>query len=232
MYTGLVSMISIDPTLCNKPLIEPVLVVEARRLATSGYVGQLCGCWLSLLLLIPDIHNLGGRALATTADPSFPAFDDFMTFSTIQNQILAFCPSITVENEVALCASIYQQAMHLYLLTSLDKYKSENPGGLYCQHIESSLETSFVLLRRLMPTVRINTSLCWAIAVIGCCVRDEERRAELCHRLEIMFQTIGLGNIRATARLLELVWQRPFPEQSPWFIHKVMHENQMWISFA
>lgn len=232
VYTGLISMISIDPTLCTKPLIEPALMVEARRLATVGYVGNLCGCWLSLLLLIPDIHDLGGRALAMMPDPSFPAFDDFMTFSSIQNQILAFCPPITVEDEVALCASIYQQAVHLYLLTSLEKYKSENPGGLYFQHIENSVEKSFVLLRGLTPTARINTSLCWAIAVIGCCVRDEERRAELCHRLGIMFQTIGLGNIRATAKLLELVWQRPVSEQSPWFIHKVMHENQMWISFA
>lgn len=232
VYTGLISMISIDSTLCNKPLVEPALVVEARRLATAGYVGHLCGCWLSLLLLIPDVHDLGGRARATTPDPSFPAFDDFMTFSSIQNQILAFYPPITVEDEVALCASIYQQAVHLYLLTSLEKYKSENPGGLYCQHIENSVEKSFVLLRRLTPTARINTSLCWAIAVIGCCVRDEERRAELCHRLDIMFQTIGLGNIKATAKLLELVWQRPVPEQSPWFIHKVMRENQMWISFA
>lgn len=108
VYTGVVSMISIDPTLCLKPLIEPALVVEAQSLATSGYVGHLCGCWLSLLLLIPDIHDLGGRALATTPDPSFPAFDDFMTFSTIQSQILAFCPPITVDDEVVLCASIYQ----------------------------------------------------------------------------------------------------------------------------
>lgn len=232
VYTGLISMISIDPTICNRPLIEPALMIEARRLADSGYVGHLCGCWLSLLLLIPDIHDLGGRAMATTPNPSFPAFDDFMTFSSIQNQILGFCPSITVGDEVALCASIYQQALHLYLLTSLEKYKSEDPGGTYCQHIENSVEQSFVLLRHLTPTARINTSLCWAIGVIGCCVRDEARRAELCERLEIMFQTIGLGNIRATAKLLELVWQRDFPEQSPWFIHKVMQESQMWISFA
>ena len=89
VYTGLMSMISIDPTLCTRPLIEPVLMIEARRLATSGYVGHLCGSWLSLLLLIPDIHDLGGRALAVTPEPSFPTFDDFMTFSSIQNQILA-----------------------------------------------------------------------------------------------------------------------------------------------
>lgn len=232
VYTGLISMISIDSTIRAKPLIEPALIVEARRLATSGYVGHLCGCWLSLLLLIPDIHALGGRALATTSDPSFPGFDDFVAFSSIQSQILAFCPSITVGDEVALCASIYQQAMHLYLLTALDRYKSENPGGLFWQLIENSVEQSFVFLRRLTPTARINTSLCWAIGVIGCCVRAEAQREELRERLEIMFQTIGLGNIRATAKLLELVWQRPLSEQSPWFIHKVMQENQMWISFA
>lgn len=232
VYTGLMSMISIDPTICTKPLIEPALIVEAQSLATSDYVGHLCGCWLSLLLLIPDIHNLGGRALAATPEPSFPAFDDFLTFSSIQNQILVFFPPITVGDDVALCASIYQQAMHLYLLTSLENYKSEGTAGHYRQYIENSVEQSFVFLRRLTPTARINTSLCWAIAVIGCCVRDEERRAELSHRLDRMFQTIGLGNIRATAKLLELVWQRALPEQSPWFIHKVMQENQMWISFA
>ncbi|KAF7529214.1 hypothetical protein G7054_g9913 [Neopestalotiopsis clavispora] len=41
VYTGLMSMISIDPIFSTKPLIEPNILLEAQMLASSGYTGQL-----------------------------------------------------------------------------------------------------------------------------------------------------------------------------------------------
>ncbi|ETS76930.1 hypothetical protein PFICI_10804 [Pestalotiopsis fici W106-1] len=232
VYTGLISMISIDATVCTKPLLDPGVVAEAQRLATSGYVGQLCGTWLPLLLLIPEIASFAGRALSKTVNPSFPQFDDFATYSSLESQILAFCPTTVVDQDVVICSLIYQQAVHLYLLTCLKGYQQDDGAMLYSQQTENSLTQAFTLLRQLGPMARINTSLCWAIAVIGCCITDQEQRAELCGRLTTMFKSIGLGNIRATKKLLNLVWKQPVTEQSPWFIHKAMQENQMWISFA
>ena len=58
-YTATVSMISIDARLSGQLFLNFDLEQRARELLTTQYVGNLCGCWLELLLLIPCIFDLG-----------------------------------------------------------------------------------------------------------------------------------------------------------------------------
>ncbi|EMR70828.1 putative c6 transcription factor protein [Eutypa lata UCREL1] len=92
VYTASMSMISVDPTFYESPSIRPELEYQAQLLANSGYTGPLCGCWLPLLLLIPRIFELGRRSMTIDTKPPFPTADDFITFSLLQSQILAFIP--------------------------------------------------------------------------------------------------------------------------------------------
>ncbi|KAF4986427.1 hypothetical protein FDECE_15960 [Fusarium decemcellulare] len=231
VYTASISMISIDPESDNVPFLSSEMEWQGQRLISSGYIGQLCGCWFELLLMIPRIFKLGQRSRGTNGDrSSFPMADDFLTFSTLQAQILLFQPFSLLGEEVTLCGQIFKQATHLYLLTSLNLAVGE--GGLLKQSMDNSVDQAFEALQQVPATARINTSLCWALAVIGSCVVDEVRRNELRARLDIMFLMIGLGNIRSTLSLLEHIWALPENEQSPWVIWRVMRDNQLWISFA
>ncbi|KAH6989131.1 fungal-specific transcription factor domain-containing protein [Ilyonectria sp. MPI-CAGE-AT-0026] len=230
VYTASISMISTDPASSSTLLLNPELERQGEMLVEIGYVGQLCGSWLELLLLLPQIFRFGQRLRAPDKEPKIPTADDFVVFSILQRRILSFQPLSLFGNDVALCGEIFKQAIHLYLLTALTG--SQEKGGPLNLTAENSIDQAFEHLRHLPSTSRINTSLCWALGVIGSCVADEDRRNELRTRLDIMFLTIGLGNIRATSTLLEHVWALPTSEQGPWAIWRVMRDNQVWISFA
>lgn len=231
VYAALISMISIDPVFGTTTFLNPDLEVQAMELVQSGYIGQLCGCWLELLVLLPQVFAFGRRARAPDSEPSFPTADDFMTFSSLQAQIISFAPFPSPGSDVALCGYIFQQALHLYLLTAVPgSYEAmDGPRNVY---IERAIDQAFEYLGQLPSTARINTSLCWALAVIGSCLLDEHRRNELRDRLETMFFVLGLGNIQKTLALLEQVWELPSENLSPWTICRVMQDTQMWISFA
>ncbi|EXL68339.1 hypothetical protein FOPG_15596 [Fusarium oxysporum f. sp. conglutinans race 2 54008] len=230
VYTAIISMISTDPSAGTGLLLSSDLEHKAQSLAESGYVGQLCGSWLSLLLLIPRIFDFGHRRVAASVDPPFPAADDFLNFGSLQFEITSFVPSPSASSEVTICGYIFQQAVHLYLLTALgvgDERQLTQQLSL-----EHTLSSAFSYLEQLPASARVNTSMCWALAVIGSCTRDEERRELLRQRLQTMFLTIGLGNISSTLSLLEHIWMRPQREQSPWIICQIMYEHEIWISFA
>ncbi|RYP70062.1 hypothetical protein DL771_005679 [Monosporascus sp. 5C6A] len=230
VYTASTSMISVIPTIHGSPFIKPELEYEAQQLADKGYLGPLCGCWLPLLLLIPRIFELGRRSMTADIKPRFPTADDFATFSTLQAQILAFVPSAPPNRDVEICGYVHQHAVHLYLLTSLAGYQSSK--GLHRAYINNSLDQAFFYLGLLSPESRVNTSIGWALAVIGSCTTDLSQQDELRNYLDIMFRTLRLGNIRATSELLEHVWALPLSERSPWTICRVMQERGIWISFA
>ncbi|KAK0763523.1 hypothetical protein N5P37_002900 [Trichoderma harzianum] len=232
VYTVTISMISASPASRSAPLLNPTLELEAHSLVASGYIGQLCGCWLQLLLLIPQIFEFGRRAITGGADvdPPFPSPDDFITFATLQAEILSYTPNPDATKEVILCGYMFQQALYLYLLTVFSNEATS--GGLQRTSIDNAVSETFSYLKQLPPTARINTSLCWVLAVVGSCTLDESRRDQLRRRLECMFQTIGLGNISSTLTLLEHIWTQPKSEQNPWAICRVMQEQEIWISFA
>ncbi|RYP06120.1 hypothetical protein DL764_003342 [Monosporascus ibericus] len=230
VYTASTSMISVVPTIYESPFIKPELEYEAQQLADKGYVGPLCGCWLPLLLLIPRIFELGRRSMTADLQPPFPTADDFAIFSTLQAQILAFVPSAPPNRDVEICGYVHQHALHLYLLTCLAGHQSSK--GIHRAYINNSLDQAFFYLGLLSPESRVNTSIGWALAVIGSCTTGHSQQDELRNRLNIMFGTLRLGNIRATSELLEHVWALPLSERSPWTICRVMQERGIWISFA
>ena len=224
-------MISVDPAARNLPFsIRPEVELQAQQLANDGYTGSLCGCWLPLLLLIPRIFELGQRSMTPGIKPSFPTADDFITFSFIQSQILSFIPSAPLGSDVATCGYVHQHAIHLYLLTSIGGH--QGLVGLQRSYIAASVDQAFSYLDQIPLNSRVNTSIGWALAVIGACITDEYRRNALRNRLEAMFHTLGLGNIRETIKLLDIIWTLPITERSPWTICRVMQEHQIWISFA
>ena len=70
VYTAATSMLSIDPVYGTAPFLTPDLVVQGQALAATGYQGQLCGCWLELISLIPSIFEFGRRARAPKPEPA------------------------------------------------------------------------------------------------------------------------------------------------------------------
>lgn len=253
VYTAALALICVDARMSPQLLLCDDFESLAKDLVASSYVGSMCGCWLELILLIPRIFDFGQLVMVqdTTDDSAIPTADDFATFANLHANILHWSAPLTVASDVAVAGQIYQQAVLLYLYTALHPLRrpsSEEDGrndgpGIYAASIRDTVTKVLALLEGLSPTARLNTSLCWPIAVVGSCVTDEKQQRFLLDRLDRMFDVIGLGNIRLTAVLLRRFWDSTSAtgaevstctaaDIGPWNICRVMYENQIWISFA
>lgn len=230
IYTAAVSIISIDCRVGPQLLLAEDFEEHSSTLESSTYIGCLCGCWLELLLLIPSVFNIGRRFLSEEGARRPLGVDDLMNFASVQGKIQSWAPRATVRLETALAGRIFQQAMLVYLYTTLSPLSASESVSSHSSAVKGAVVKGLEYLSELPSTARVNTSLCWPIAVIGSCVESLEQRQYLQNRLEVMFSVLGVGNIRQTALLLEKLWATPNP--SPWSICQLMQEHRIWTSFA
>ncbi|KJZ75308.1 hypothetical protein HIM_05234 [Hirsutella minnesotensis 3608] len=233
MHTAASSMISMDPHSNWQSPLSPSIERMARSLVSRKYIGQLCGCWLELLLLIPQVFQLG-RAMIPLPDtkPMPPSADDVITFGFLQSHILAFFPPPSASLYSQLAGLVFKQGVLLYLWSILGPAQQTSTSSVHKDLVQGAVTEAVSLLGQFPASARVNTSLCWPLAVIGCCTTDPAVQDILRGRLQTMVDTIGLGNMRETLILLERVWARPGGETGPWSLHKAMQEHQIWISFA
>ncbi|KAM0351913.1 hypothetical protein ACHAPU_002427 [Fusarium lateritium] len=233
MHIAATSMISIDPQYNSQSLLSPDIEVRARDLVSRKYVGQLCGCWLELLVLICQIFHLGQTISAPTVEGQMsPSPDIIVNFAFLQSQVMGFFPDPSVSPYTRLAGLVWKQAALLYLWTVLGKPYQQPDNSFQRALVESAVAEAVTLLDQFPATVRINTSLCWPLAVIGCSTSDPAVQQVLRTRLQTMLDTIGLGNMRQTLVLLEHIWEQPPEQVSPWMLCRAMRERQIWISFA
>ncbi|PKY05666.1 hypothetical protein P168DRAFT_326002 [Aspergillus campestris IBT 28561] len=223
-YTAATSMISIDARLSAQLLLDFDLEQRARQLSDRQYVGNLCGCWMELLLLIPCIFDLGRQWMRNDADNNT---------NTNNNNNRPPPPTTSP-------CRIFQQAMLLYLYTALTPFSrrddsSPAPTGLVGMHraqIDAAVLDALAYLAQLDATARINSGLCWPIVVVGSCLADTAHQDSLRRRLVAMVERFGLGNMQRTLLLLEHMWRVPPDQAGPWNICRAMERTQIWISFA
>jgi hypothetical protein len=232
-YTAAVSMISIDPGASSPKLLDFDMEQRASHLVDSKYVGNLCGCWLELLLIIPRIFNFRHHWALLQGDQAQLTFtaDDVVMFGCLQSQITHWTPYPSASHEARMAGLIFQRAVLVYLLTALGML-TEVTGGMRQELTDCTVAEALELLRQLPATARINSGLCWPIAVVGSCLLDTGQQDELRCRLTTMGNTFGLGNMHRTLLLLEHMWAMPTCEAGPWNICRAMQKNQIWISFA
>ncbi|KAL6361903.1 hypothetical protein LRP88_05383 [Fusarium phalaenopsidis] len=233
MHMAATSMISIDPQYNSQSLLSPDIEFRARELVTRKYVGQLCGCWLELLILISQIFHLGQSMLAVVDGQTVPPSpDSIVNFSFLQSQVMGFFPDPSVSPYSRLAGLVWKQAVLLYLWSVLGTPQPQANNSVHKALMDSAVAEAITLLDQFPASERINTSLCWPLAVIGCCTSDPIVQQVLRDRLQTMLDTIGLGNMRQTLVLLEHIWREPLEQVSPWTLCRAMREHQIWISFA
>lgn len=235
-YTATLSMISTDARISNQLLLPEQVVCEAKRLVAAQYTGNLCGCWLDLLLLIPDIFNLGHRWFAARGERRPLEMGDLVLFAAFQQKILQWEPRITLDPDIAILGRIYQNAMLLYLCTAAGTASScdcENTvAQCYQEMIAVTLNAAMALLRRLPLKARLNTNMCWPLAILGSCVTTAEDRQQIRARLLAMDQMLGFGNILSTLEVMEEMWKDTTGQIGPWNICIAMQKLEIWISFS
>ncbi|KAK2608580.1 hypothetical protein QQS21_002927 [Conoideocrella luteorostrata] len=227
------SMISKDPRGTSQAALSPAIEDAAKQLLAKNYMGQLCGCWLEILTLIPQVFQLGQSILRTGDQPGLSTSpDDIITFGLLQSQLLGFIPSAMASPTSQLAALVFKQATLLYLWSIFGTPQQGAQNTMHAGLMNSAVMEAVSYLNQLPASERVNTSLCWPLTVIGCCTTDPSVHNILRSRLQAMIDTIGLGNMRQALTLLEHVWEQPPQKISPWTLRSVMQQYEIWISFA
>lgn len=255
MHMAASSLISTDPRAGPQSLPSPGIEAMARALVGRQYMGQLCGCWLELLLLVPQIFQLGQIMLAAAQGlgPGGSGAPRPRGAKGAKGAKGVACRP-TASSASACCsrrswptrcrrwpartaswrAFVFKQAVLLYLWSILGSPYSPQPASpALGQLMDGAVGEALALLAQLPASARVNTSLCWPLAVISCCTADAAVHDVLRARLRTIMDTIGLGNMRQMLVLLEHVWRQGAAEtMSPWTLREMMREHQIWISFA
>ncbi|TPX16918.1 uncharacterized protein E0L32_003480 [Thyridium curvatum] len=236
VHMAATSMISVDVRYTRQTMMTPEIDQKVLQLVENKYIGQLGGCWIELLYLITQIFALGQSMLGSSGgseSTAAPSPSDIITFGLLQSQIMAYCPDPSARPNSQLAALVFKQAVLLYLWTLIgNPHQGDANTDTHKALIDGAVAEALLSLQQLPVSDRVNTSLCWPLAVIGCCTSSDAVKEIIRARLRAMSETIGLGNMRETLVLLETVWTQPLEETSPWNLCRVMGEYQMWISFA
>ncbi|KAH7140696.1 fungal-specific transcription factor domain-containing protein [Dactylonectria macrodidyma] len=216
----------------STPTLRPEIERAARNLADEQYLGQLSGCWIELLLVVLQIHQLRQGIMSNLRGKSGPTFaDNIIMFGSLQTQIQCFFPSPSVNQEALLAGLFFKQAVLLYLWTSVDKPPSGESHSMQSMLINHAIQEAISVLDQLPASARVNSSLSWPLTIIGCCARNPEVQDTIRTRLNTMIESIRLGSTRQVLGLLERVWSRPDVPISPWTLHEVIQQHHVTISF-
>ncbi|KAH8669991.1 fungal-specific transcription factor domain-containing protein [Ilyonectria robusta] len=226
------NLISVHPKRGSSLVFHPEIERAARQLADEQYVGQLSGCWIELLLIILQIHQLRQGIMGNLKGQVKPTFaDNIIMFGSLQTQAQCFFPASFVDQELLLASLIFKQAVLLYLWTSVDKPPSGESNSMQTMLISHAVQEAMSVLDQLPDSARVNSSLCWPLTIIGCCTRDPASQDAIKGRLKTVFESTRLGSMRQALLLLEQIWSKPKEAISPWTLHEVMQEHQVMISF-
>ncbi|KAG9500212.1 hypothetical protein J7337_008683 [Fusarium musae] len=147
MHIAATSMISIDPQYNSQSLLSPDIEVRARNLVARKYVGQLCGCWLEILILISQVFHLGQVMSSLTSDGEIsPSPDNIVNFAFLQSQVMGFFPDPSVTPYTRLAGLVWKQAALLYLWTVLGKPHQQPEGSFQRALVESAVAEAVALL--------------------------------------------------------------------------------------
>ena len=229
LFNATHSMISMD--VADRPYLDPQLQQAGHSLVAENYVGHMCGCWLSLLLLIPEIVHLKHEIDLESDGSGRLSPDCAVSFASLQLKITQYQPAAQIEEEVLLCGKVYQQTMTLYLLTTL-RGPGQSTEGAHQTAIDSAITQAFHHLQKIPLAARSSTILLWPLTVLGSCISDEGKRNFVRARLRSMSETLGFATMRNTWNLLEHIWKEGRSDIGPWTLWRAMRERQIWLLFA
>lgn len=231
-YQAVLADISIDTTSVKEIFIgEDIDTLFSNDVLTHRGSGMLYGCAQSLFQLIPQISELSRRRMQDEQDYGRCSVENLNTYFRLRDMIEQHAlPLENVEASFAVCSLLYQQAILVYLETSIRKFELISPG--HSSFIENALNKFINLLNSLPVASPICTTLCWPIMVLGSWATSTYHCTAIRQRLEAMSEFLGMGCVRQCQRLLEIIWAYDSIYADSSGIQMVMNSNNLKISFS
>lgn len=203
-YLAVLADISFEKDVQDGSCIEFPLLF-ANDILSHRAAGMLLGCAQGLFELIPQISRLSRRRLIEEEDFGRCSVETLNTYFHLRDHISQWnAPADGTESSHVICGLLYQQALLVYLESSIRKFELISPEST--SFIENALDRFVNLLNSLPVESPISTTLSWPIVVLGSCARSTRHREIIASRLEKLSKSLGMGCIRQSQRLLEKIW--------------------------
>lgn len=206
-------------------------LLHANDILSHRSAGMLLGCAQGLFQLIPQISRLSkkrlydeeefGRCSVETLNEYFQLRDDISQWNA---------PAVGTESSHVICGLLYQQALLVYLETSIRKFELKSPTST--SFIDNAVDRFVNLLHILPIESPISTTLSWPIVVLGSCARSTCHREVIGTRLAYLSQSLGMGCIRQSHRLLEKIWSIDNPDWDSSRVHAAMKFHNLKMMLA
>lgn len=217
---------NMDP---SKTTTDPI--ISELPLSTYDGFGALCGCAHSLFPLIPQLSSLTRRLWTERRERGNISSATVSNLLLMESRIREWRPPKSATDSVfARCGRIYQQAMIIYLIQSTktdaqEFYRDNQTTGL-------PFERFIGLLQDMPLEGPISQTLCWPLAVAGCCMVEPLHRKIVHQRLIDMYEAIGIRNYVETAEWLTEIWNAHDAQSEPANIYELLRNRRLQHSFA
>lgn len=193
--------------------------------------GMLYGCAQPLFELIPQISELSRRRMKDERDYGRCSVENLNTYFLLRDKVEQYAvPTENTEVSFVICGLLYQQAILVYLETSIRKFELISPG--HSEFIENALNKFVNLLNSLPTASPICTTLCWPIMVLGSWATTNHHRTTIRRRLEAMSDSLGMACFRQSQNLLDTIWTCESLYADSDGIQMVMRSNNFKMLFA
>ncbi|KAH8892821.1 hypothetical protein GQ53DRAFT_745851 [Thozetella sp. PMI_491] len=200
---------------------------------TAVNSSAMLGCVHELFQLIPSVSILARRRQAELQSQSTGACETDAMFFGLYSTIQSWQP--TSDDHVNnLCGRFYQQALLVYLASSLEGGMLEDgaDGSCYSPPVQAAFDEFIPLLASIMPGASISTTLGWPLAIFGSCARTPEHRSIISDKLNMLSDAYSAKSVRETKTVLEKLWARDEPSMAnPMSLEYIMKSENMTVLF-
>ncbi|KAH8812757.1 fungal-specific transcription factor domain-containing protein [Xylogone sp. PMI_703] len=192
-----------------------------QPLTSDKSSGMLFGCAHKLFEMVPQISAFAREQNEPITNASRFTMDQLQLEEelylitvkrlNLRSRIQAWQPPLGCDKDFELCGRIYQQALLVYNNPPLPPILSNST----CEDsfTRQSIENVVRLLDRLPVNAPISATLIWPLAFLGTLAEDISQRNTILARLQGIWNTLSLGNARATIDFLDRYWSDEAPAQ-------------------
>ena len=181
------------------------MLFPLMRNTSSSFV-----CIHELFHLIPRVSILA-RQLATEKRLGLPTWRTLNEHSNLREVISGWEATQNDDEIYQQCGKLYQQALLVYLASSLEDVSDSDGTGVsqqYSSQVQDAFDSFLAIIDTIPLDSSISTSLCWPLAIFGSCARSDAHREIIRHRLDSLSDVYSARGVSDARKLLEALWEK------------------------
>lgn len=234
-YTAALANITLGAESDDWILDDMSLLLPIMKNGLGNSSSNMSGHIHELFQLIPTVSKLARKREAEGL-LQLESWDTISSFISLRTKILSWKSNVSDEVH-SMCGRIYQQALHIHLTSSFERFDKSLRDQLesidsYSPTVKAAFDNFIPLLQSVPVESPMTTTLCWPLVVFGSCAKKLEHRDAIRSHLVAMSTKLALVHAQESSRLLEILWAKGDPSLAhPLSLEMIMKDENLTILF-